>query len=56
MSEEIKKYLKKIGRKGGQKGKRSDMGAGSEGQKKAQEGRRKAKEARLKATIEQEKG
>ena len=37
----VGKYL---AAKGGAKGKRSDMGAGSEGQRKAQEGRKKAKE------------
>ena len=56
MSEEIKKYFKEIGRKGGQKGKRTDMGAGSEGQRKAQEGREKAKAKRLKTDIKQKKG
>jgi hypothetical protein len=42
-------------KKGGENSKRTDMGAGSEGQRKAQEGRKKAKEARLKDNIEQKK-
>ena len=37
---------KHLASKGGGTSKRTDMGAGSEGQKKAQEGRRKAKEKR----------
>lgn len=55
MSEEVKKYLKKIGRKGGEKGKRTDMeGADSPGQIAAQEGRVKAKKEREK-DLEQKK-
>jgi len=42
-------------KKGGEKSKRTDMGAGSEGQRKAQEGRKKAREAKLKAGLEQKK-
>jgi len=55
MSKEIKKYFKEIGSKGGKKSKRTDMGPGSEGQRKAQEGRAKAKEAKRIAALEQKK-
>jgi len=55
MSEEITEYFKKLGRKGGEKSKRTDMkGANSPGQIAAQEGRRKAKEKR-EAALEQKK-
>ena len=52
MDKKTREYFQKIGRKGGEKGKRTDMGPGSEGQRKAQEGRKKAREAKLKAYIE----
>lgn len=55
MSEEITKHMKRIGQKGGKKSKRTDMGPGSEGQRKAQEGRAKAKEAKRLADLEQKK-
>ena len=55
MSEEIKKYFTKIGRKGGENSKRTDMkGADSPGQIAAQEGRKKAREKR-EADLEQKK-
>ena len=55
MKDQVKKYMSTIGSKGGKKGKRTDMGAGSEGQRKAQEGRAKAKEAKRIADLEQKK-
>lgn len=55
MSEEIKKYFQKIGRKGGENSKRTDMkGANSPGQIAAQKGRKKAREKRI-ADLEQKK-
>lgn len=55
MSEEVTKYLKKIGQKGGEKGKRTDMkGVDSPGQIAAQEGRVKATNKR-KEDLEQKK-
>ena len=55
MSEEATEYLKKIGRKGGETSKRTDMkGADSPGQIAAQEGRKKAREKRI-ADLEQKK-
>lgn len=55
MEESIKNYMSMMGSKGGKKGKRTDMGPGSEGQRKAQEGRAKAKEAKRIADLEQKK-
>lgn len=55
MSEEIKNYFTKIGRKGGEKSKRTDMkGANSPGQIAAQKGRDKAR-AKRKKDLEQKK-
>ena len=56
MSEEITEYFKKLGRKGGENSKRTDMkGADSPGQIAAQEGRVKARKKRKK-DLEQKKG
>jgi len=55
MSEEIKKHYQKIGRKGGEQGKRTDMkGADSPGQIAAQKGRDKARKKR-EEDLEQKK-
>jgi hypothetical protein len=55
MSEEITKYLKKIGQKGGENSSRTDMkGVDSPGQIAAQEGRVKARKKR-KEDLEQKK-
>ena len=56
MSEEIKEYFQKIGRKGGENSKRTDMkGANSPGQIAAQEGRVRARKKR-KEDLEQKIG
>jgi hypothetical protein len=41
----VAEYMSKIGKKGGEASKRTDMGKGSEGQRKAQEGRKKKRAA-----------